>query len=50
MGAGKTCIGQRLAKALNLPFVDTDDEIEKAAGCSIPDIFELYGEPKFRDG
>ncbi|MBD20291.1 MAG: shikimate kinase [Rhodospirillaceae bacterium] len=50
MGAGKTCIGQRLAKALNLPFVDADDEIEKAAGCSISDIFELYGEPKFRDG
>ncbi len=50
MGAGKTCIGKRLAKRLGLTFVDADDEIEKAAGCSIPDIFELYGEPAFRDG
>ena len=50
MGAGKTCIGQRLAKRLKLPFVDADDEIEKAAGCSISDIFQLYGETKFRDG
>ena len=50
MGAGKTCIGQRLAKRLSLPFVDADDEIEKAAGCSISDIFNLYGEAAFRDG
>jgi shikimate kinase len=50
MGAGKTCIGSRLAERLGLPFVDADAEIEKAAGCSIPDIFELYGEAAFRDG
>lgn len=50
MGAGKTCIGQRLAARLGLPFTDADDEIEQAAGCSIPDIFELYGEQAFRDG
>ncbi|MGB0574990.1 MAG: shikimate kinase [Alphaproteobacteria bacterium] len=50
MGAGKTCIGKRLAQRLGLPFVDADDEIEKAADCSIDDIFELYGEPAFRDG
>jgi len=50
MGAGKTCIGQRLAKRLRLPFVDADDEIEKSAGCSIPDVFDLYGEAEFRDG
>ena len=50
MGAGKTCIGRRLAKRLNLPFIDADDEIEKSAGCSIPDVFDLYGEAEFRDG
>ena len=50
MGAGKTCIGRRLAKRLGLPFVDADDEIEKSAGCSIPDVFDLYGEAEFRDG
>jgi shikimate kinase len=50
MGAGKSCIGSRLADRLGLPFVDADLEIEKAAGCSISDIFALYGEPAFRDG
>lgn len=50
MGAGKTCIGSRLAGRLGLPFVDADAEIEEAAGCSIADIFEIYGEAAFRDG
>ncbi len=50
MGAGKTCIGRRLGKRFNLPFTDADDEIANAAGCSIEDIFELYGEAEFRDG
>lgn len=50
MGAGKTCIGTRLAAKLGLPFVDADTEIERAAGCSVPDIFELYGESAFREG
>jgi shikimate kinase len=50
MGAGKTCIGTRLAAKLGLPFVDADTEIERAAGCSVPDIFELYGETEFRKG
>ena len=50
MGAGKSCIGKRLAQRLALPFVDADTEIEAAAGCSIADIFALHGEAAFRDG
>ncbi len=50
MGAGKSSIGRRLAQALGLSFVDSDDEIEKAANLSIPEIFDAYGEAHFRDG
>ena len=50
MGAGKSAIGRRLASRLGLAFVDADNEIERAAGCSITDIFELHGEAAFRDG
>ena len=49
MGAGKSTIGRRLAAALSLPFTDSDAEIVEAAGCSIADIFEAYGETIFRD-
>lgn len=49
MGAGKTAVGRRLAKTLKAPFADADDEIEVAAGLTIAEIFELYGEAKFRD-
>lgn len=50
MGAGKTRIGRALAQALDLGFTDSDDEIEKAAGMSVADIFEKFGEDYFRDG
>ncbi|MCH8155094.1 MAG: shikimate kinase [Proteobacteria bacterium] len=50
MGAGKSCIGRRLAAQLALDFVDADAEIERAAGCSIEEIFERHGETAFRDG
>lgn len=50
MGAGKTSIGDRMAKALGIPFVDADSEVELAAGCSIEEIFERIGEEAFRDG
>ena len=50
MGAGKSAIGKRLASRLGLPFVDADDEIERAAGCSIAVFFERFGEAEFRAG
>jgi shikimate kinase len=50
MGAGKSTVGRRLANAMRLPFHDADQEIETAAGCSISDFFETYGEAAFRDG
>jgi shikimate kinase len=50
MGAGKTSVGRRLASALGMPFRDADAEIETAAGCSINEIFERFGEPAFRAG
>ena len=48
MGAGKSTVGRRLASKLGRPFVDSDDEIEKAAGLSVADIFALHGEEEFR--
>ncbi|MBL8644221.1 MAG: shikimate kinase [Rhodospirillaceae bacterium] len=50
MGAGKSCIGRRLAARLDVPFIDADNEIEKAAGLTIAEIFEKYGEVSFREG
>lgn len=50
MGVGKSTIGRRLAARLHLPFIDADDEIERAAGMKISEIFERYDEAYFRDG
>ncbi len=50
MGAGKSSIGRRLAQRLGLDFLDADTEIERAAGCTIEEIFARFGEPAFRDG
>ena len=50
MGCGKTAIGRRLGAALDLPFIDADDEIEQAAGKTISELFADHGEAYFRDG
>jgi shikimate kinase len=50
MGVGKTTVGRRLATMLNVPFCDADEEIEKAAQMSIPEIFAQFGEAYFRGG
>ena len=50
MGAGKTTVGRRVAARLNRNFLDSDEEIEKAAQMTIPEIFDQRGEPEFRAG
>lgn len=50
MGAGKTTVGRRLANRLGRHFIDSDEEVEKAAGMSIEDIFKAHGEADFRAG
>ncbi|MEO1189499.1 MAG: shikimate kinase [Pseudomonadota bacterium] len=50
MGAGKSTVGRRLAERLGRRFYDSDNEIEKAAGLSVADIFSLHGEEEFRRG
>jgi shikimate kinase len=50
MGSGKSSVGRRLAHRLGLKFADADDEIEKAANKTIPEIFEEHGEDDFRAG
>lgn len=50
MGVGKSTVGRRLAGRLRLPFVDADHAIEEAAGMTVAEIFDRFGEPYFRDG
>ncbi|MCD2175674.1 shikimate kinase [Rhizobium sp. C4] len=48
MGAGKSAIGKMVAQALDIPFVDSDHEIERVSRMTINDLFAAYGEPEFR--
>jgi shikimate kinase len=49
MGAGKSAVGKALAARLRVSFLDSDEEIVKAANMPIPEIFDRFGEPFFRD-
>ncbi len=48
MGAGKSAVGRLVAQMLEIPFVDSDHEIERVSRMTIPELFEAYGEPEFR--
>jgi shikimate kinase len=50
MGVGKSTVGKKLAEAIGAPFVDSDDEIVKAAKLSVQEIFDRHGEAEFRRG
>jgi shikimate kinase len=50
MGVGKSTVGRQLAQRLNVQFIDSDEAIVEAAGMTIPEIFERFGEDYFRDG
>ena len=50
MGVGKSTVGKKLAESLGSPFVDSDDEIVRAAGLSVQEIFQRHGESEFRRG
>ena len=50
MGVGKSTVGRKLAESLSAQFIDSDEEIEKAAGLSVQEIFDRLGEPEFRRG
>ena len=49
MGSGKSAVGKVIASIINVPFIDSDVEIERVAKLSIPEIFERHGEKFFRD-
>src|SRR5215210_8973470 len=47
-GAGKSTLGEKLAEALDLPFIELDREVEKEAGAKLGEVFALYGQDAFR--
>ncbi|MDA8234986.1 MAG: shikimate kinase [Clostridia bacterium] len=48
MGTGKTSVAKRVAKELDFKYVDTDEEVERVVGMSVPEIFQNFGETRFR--
>jgi shikimate kinase len=48
MGAGKSTVGHELSLQLHRPFFDVDDEIERVEGLSVAEIFNRFGESRFR--
>lgn len=48
MGSGKSVLGKKLSRSVNLPFIDLDDIIEKEEGLTVSEIFSTKGEPYFR--
>ena len=48
MGVGKSTVGRRLAKVMDRPFADLDEQVELAEGCTVPTLFRTRGEPAFR--
>lgn len=49
MGSGKTSVGQVLSERLGVPFYDTDATVEANAGMTITEIFDRFGESRFRE-
>lgn len=49
MGSGKTTLGKKVANRLNIPFIDSDKEIEEHYGKTISEIFVEFGESRFRE-
>ncbi len=47
-GSGKSSLGRKVSNILHLPYIDTDQRISEAVGCTIPELFEKYGEQAFR--
>jgi shikimate kinase len=50
MGCGKTSIGRRLARRLEMAFYDSDQEVEISAGCSMKEIYSVFGEEALKSG
>ena len=49
MGSGKTTIGEKISKKMNMNFIDIDQKIEEIMSMSISEIFDVFGEKRFRD-
>jgi XRE family transcriptional regulator, aerobic/anaerobic benzoate catabolism transcriptional regulator len=47
-GAGKSTLGEKLAQALEVPFIELDREVEREAGANLAEVFALYGQDAFR--